>query len=213
MEHIAQVLKKYTKLSLCQIIDALGPSHEFESEIRPIGSNFRTCGPALTVFCPADDNLTLHHALHSAKSGEILVVSGGGSCNAALWGELMSTSARARGLGGTVIDGAVRDLLELQAIEYPVFARAIVPRRATKEKYGNIGTPIRCGKLQVNCGDIILADINGIIAIPPAKLEETLRLAAEAAKKESAIKRQIGRGTSLFEILTLESKVPRGKCN
>jgi 4-hydroxy-4-methyl-2-oxoglutarate aldolase len=103
----------------------------------------------------------------------------------------MSTSARARGLEGTIIDGAARDLLELQAIGYPVFARAILPRRATKEKYGSIGTPIRCGKLQVNSGDIIFADANGIIAIPPDKLEQTLCLAQEAAKKESEIKRQI----------------------
>ncbi|MFN8007322.1 MAG: RraA family protein [Terriglobia bacterium] len=179
----AETLKQFKKISVCQIIDALGPSLEFENEIRPMRSKFRICGPALTVLCAADDNLTLHHALHSAKPGDVLVVSGGGSCQAALWGELMSTSARGRGLAGTIVDGAVRDLLELRAIGYPVFARAIVPRRATKEKYGNIGAPIRCGKLQVNSGDIIFADANGITAIPPDKLEETLYLASVAVQE------------------------------
>ena len=90
----------------------------------------------MTVFCPIDDNLTLHHALQLARPGEVLVVSGGRHYSAVLWGELMSTSARARGLAGTIIDGAARDLLELKAIGYPVFARAIMPRRANKEKYG-----------------------------------------------------------------------------
>ena len=211
MAHFAQVLKKFERISLCQIIDSLGPSQEFESEIKPIGPNFRLCGPAFTVSCPADDNLTLHHALHAAKPGEILVVSGRGSCKTALWGELMSTSARARGLGGTIIDGAVRDSLELEAIGYPVFARTTVPRRATKEKYGELGTTIRCGRLQVNPGDIIFADINGITAIAPDKLEETLFLATETVKKEAAMKKKIRMGLSIFEILNLESKIPKGK--
>ena len=211
MEAVAQVLKRFENVSLCQIVDALGSSNEFESEIKPIDPDFRTYGPAVTVFCPSDDNLTLHHALQLAKPGEVLVVFGGGHCGAALWGELMSTSARSRGLAGTIVDGAVRDMLELQAIGYSVFARTIVPRRATKEKYGSIGTPIRCGKLQVNSGDIIFADANGIVAIPPDKLEQTLCLAVEFAKKESDIKRQVCAGRSIFEILDLRIKVPEGK--
>lgn len=206
MEQLAQVLKRFENVSLCQIVDALGPSNEFESEIRPIDSHFRTYGPAVTVFCPSDDNLTLHHALQLAKPGEVLVVFGDGHHGAALWGELMSTSARARGLAGTIIDGAVRDMLELQAIGYPVFARTIVPRRATKEKYGRIGAPIRCGKLQVSSGDIIFADANGIIAIPPDKLEQALSRAVEFAKKESDIQRQVCAGRSIFEILDLKIK-------
>jgi 4-hydroxy-4-methyl-2-oxoglutarate aldolase len=208
MEQLTRVLEIFKNISVCQIVDALGPSHEFESEIKPIDPRFRVCGPAATVFCPLDDNLTLHHALQVAKPGEVLVVSGGKHYSAALWGELMSTSAQARGLGGTIIDGAARDILELQATGYPVFARAIMPRRANKEKYGHIGTPIRCGKLEVNSGDIIFADANGIVAIPPHQLEQTLNLALEGAKKESEIKRQIQAGRSIFEILELKSGVP-----
>jgi 4-hydroxy-4-methyl-2-oxoglutarate aldolase len=213
MEKLTQVLKRFKNISVCQIVDALGPSHEFENEIKPINPHFRICGPTVTVFCPHDDNLTLHHALQLAKPGEILVVSGDRNYGAALWGELMSASARARGLAGTIIDGAARDLLELQAIGYPVFARAIMPRRATKEKYGSIGVPIRCGKLQVNSHDIIFADANGIIAIPPGHLEQTLNLALEGAKKESEIKKQIKAGRSILEILDLKGKVPGRKRN
>jgi len=208
MEQLAQLSKRFQNISLCQVLDALGPSYEFETEIKPVNPNFRICGPAVTVLCAPDDNLTLHHASELAKPGEVLVVSVGRHYNTALWGELMSTSAQARGLEGTIIDGAARDLLQLQAIGYPVFARAIVPRRPNKEKYGRIGMPVRCGKLRVNSGDIIFADANGIIAVPPHQLDQTLTLAAEGAKKESEIKRQIHRGRSIFQILDLRRKVP-----
>jgi 4-hydroxy-4-methyl-2-oxoglutarate aldolase len=213
MDGLSEFLQRFKGVSLCQLADALGNSCELENGIEPIDPQFRICGPALTVSCASDDNLTVHHALQMAKPGEVLIVSSGGNCRAALWGELMSISAQAKGLGGTIIDGAARDPLEIKSLGYPVFSRSITARRATKEKYGRIGTAITCGKLQVNPGDIIFADINGILAVPPNQLEEALRQALKIVEKESEIKVQVREGRTIFEVLGLEGSVPPGSPN
>lgn len=201
-------LRALEQFSICQVADAFGPSCKLETAIRPVHPHFRICGPAFTVACAPGDNLTLHHALHLANAGQVLVASGGKSCRVALWGELMSRAARKKGLRGTIIDGAVRDFWEVKALGYPLFARGLTPRRASKEKYGSIGTPIRCGNLTVRSGDIILADMNGILAIPADQLEDAVRLARGVLKKEAAAKKEIARGRTLLEILGLETQVP-----
>ena len=210
MDRVTEILQRFKGISLCQLVDGLGNSCKLENGIEPIDPQFRIRGPALTVSCAPNDNLTVHHALQIAKPGEVLMVSAGGYCGAALWGELMSLSAQTKGLGGTIIDGAARDPLEIKALGYPVFSRSITARRANKEKYGSIGTAIKCGKLEVNQGDIIFADINGIVAVPATQLEEALRLALKIMEKESDIKVQVREGRTIFEVLDLEGSVPPG---
>lgn len=207
----ARQLKVIERVSICQMADALGPTCQLGTAIKPLHPHFRICGPAVTVACAPNDNLTLHHALHLAEAGQVLVVSGGRDCRAALWGELMSCAAANRGLRGTIIDGAVRDYWEVKALDYPLFARGLTPRRASKQRYGSIGRRIQCGKLSVDSGDIIMADVNGILVIPASQLEDAVRLGQEVVKKETEIKREISRGRTIFEILGLDKYVPSSK--
>jgi 4-hydroxy-4-methyl-2-oxoglutarate aldolase len=108
---------------VCQLSDALGPSCSIETSILPIDPQLRICGPALTVECAPGDNLTLHHALHLAQPGDVLIVGGSSNCDAALWGELMSISAQSKSVAGTIVDGPVRDPLEIRMLGDPVFYR------------------------------------------------------------------------------------------
>jgi 4-hydroxy-4-methyl-2-oxoglutarate aldolase len=197
------------KISICQMADALGPTCRLERGITPIHAHFYACGPALTVACVPNDNLTLHHALHLAEPGQVLVVSGGGSCDTALWGELMSLAARMRGLRGTIIDGAVRDFWELKECAYPVFARGLTARKASKDKYGSINIDIRIGQTSVRPGDVVIADANGVLVIAADQFEEAVRLAGEVVAKEAHIKHEIARGRTIFDIFDLEKYVPK----
>ena len=206
-----ELLERFREVSLCQLADAMGASWPIETSIRPIDPQFRICGPAETVLCEPDDNWTVHHGLHLAQAGCILVVSGSGSCGAALWGELMSISAQAKGLSGTIIDGAARDPLEIKALAYPVFSRGITPRKAMKEKYGQLDIPVPCGSLVVNPGDIIFADANGILALPQARAAEALQKAVEVSRKEKEAKEQIRIGRTLFDLLGLDKRLPKKK--
>ncbi len=209
-EELRHWIAELRQFSVCQLADALGRSCAIETGIRPIDRRFRVCGPALTVECAPGDNLTLHHALHIAQSGDVLVVSGSADCDGALWGELMSMSAHSRGLAGTIIDGPVRDPVEIRDLEYPVFCRDFNPRRAAKEAYGRINGPVKIGTVSINPGDIVRADANGIVCIPSASLPEVVQLASEVLEKENSIKDQILSGRTIFEIFQLQQYVASG---
>lgn len=110
-----------------------------------------------------------------------------------------------------MIDGAARDPLEIKALGYRVFSRCIHPRKASKDKYGDVDVPVHCGSLVVNPGDIIVADANGIIAFPQGRLAEALRLGLELVREEEEIKMRLCRGRTSFEISGLERFVPKHK--
>lgn len=200
-------LTELRRFTVCNLADALGASYPIETSIFPIDPQFRICGPAVTVECAPGDNLTVHHALHLAQPGDVLIVCASSSCEGALWGELMSLSAKSKGLAGTIVDGPVRDPLEIKLLGYPVFCRQYNPRRATKETYGRINIPMRIGTLSVSPTDIILADSNGVAAIPQASVSEAIDLASEVVRKEDQIKHEILSGRTLFEIFNLEQYV------
>ena len=194
--------------TVCQLADALGPTCTIETALHPIDPESRICGSVLTVECSPGDNLSVHQALHLAKPGDVLLVSSPRNGEPALWGELMTISAQSKGLRGTVIDGSVRDPLEIRKLGYPVFCREFNPRRAAKEKCGHVNVPVHLGMLSVNPGDILVADVNGIISIPRHMVQHTISLVSEVARKEKQIKEQILSGRSIFDILELGSCIP-----
>jgi len=205
----ATQIDQLKQFPICQVSDALGPTCLVETALNLLDSKFHICGRAFTVKCAPNDNLTLHHALHLAEPRDVLVVESGIGCSSALWGELMSISATTRRLAGTVIDGAARDRVKIQQFGYPVFARRFAVRKTRKEQYGAIQCSVRCGQLTVNPGDILLGDADGILAISPEKLQDTLALTIELARKEDKIEIQIESGKSIFEILGLSRNVPK----
>lgn len=206
-EQQSRWISELRTFSICQLADALGSSCPVETGIRPIDLRSRMCGSAFTVKCAPGDNLTLHHALHLAQPGDAIIVASSASGDGALWGELMSFSARAKCLAGTIVDGPVRDPVEIQELGYPVFCREFNPHRAAKEMYGYVNVPLRIGNISVHPGDFVLADANGIMCIPFKRLHEAVRLASEVVQKETEIKDSIRLGRSIFEVLDLEQYI------
>jgi 4-hydroxy-4-methyl-2-oxoglutarate aldolase len=202
-----ELLLQLAGVSVCQVSDAC-PTLPVETEIRPLDPSFRVCAPAFTVLCPPDDNLTLHHALHVAEPGVVLVVAGSGGKAAAFWGEIMSISAQAHGLSGTLVDGPARDPLEIAALKYPVFARSICPRKASKRSYGSIGEPIRWGSLTIQPGDIAMADCNGVLTFPQTQLAHVLEEVLAIVRKEEQLKDAMRKGKSFFDLASLSSLIP-----
>ncbi len=202
-DDVQSLIAQLREFTVCQLMDGLGRSYPVETTIRPVDRRFRICGPALTVECSSEDNLTIHHALHVAQPGDVLVVVGPPNCRAALWGELMSISAQSKGLGGTIVAGPVRDPLEIRALGYPVFCSDINPSRAKKETYGRINVPVRLGDISVSPKDVVFADANGIISIAYSSAQDAARLASEVLRKEQDIKEQILAGRTLFDIFGL----------
>jgi RraA family protein len=148
-------------------------------------------GRAITVKVRPGDNLMIHKAIDIAEPGDVIVVDGGGEVTQALVGELMQLHAQVRGVGGFVIDGAVRDVAAFHTADFPCFARGNTHRGPFKEGPGEINVPIAIGGLVIEAGDLIVGDEDGLVAIPAARLDDVLQAARAQALREEQRKEAI----------------------
>ncbi|MER7919489.1 MULTISPECIES: RraA family protein [unclassified Streptomyces] len=169
------------------LADLLGVEQVMDIGIRPLwGPVPRLVGPAFTVSCPPGDNLMLHAAVHRAAPGSVIVVESG-DLRYALAGGNVCAVAQRRGIAGFVADGVIRDLAEVRELGFPVFARGIVPIPGVKEVTTPFGRAVRCAGVLVGAGDVVVADEEGVVAVPAARAGDLLtaaraRLAQEAAQ-------------------------------
>jgi len=182
------------------ICEAMGRRGNMCSEIKPIWAGAKIAGTAFTVFCHVGDNLTLHKALALANPGDVLVVNAGGYKECGMWGEIMSLAAQKKGIEGLVVDGAVRDLVGIAGMKFPVFARALSPSGTTKETLSSINKPIMCGGTLVNPGDIVVGDDDGVVVIPQQEMRTVVARSKERAKKEEEVRKLIQQRKSTLEI-------------
>ncbi|MES4909343.1 MULTISPECIES: RraA family protein [unclassified Streptomyces] len=167
------------------LADILGRAQVMDIGIRPLWSPTpRVAGPAFTVRCPPGDNLMLHAAIHRAEPGSVIVVESG-DVDYALAGGNVCAVAQRRGVAAFVLDGVIRDVGEVREMGFPVFARGIIPIPGTKAAPQPLNVRVRCGGVEVNAGDIVVADEEGIVVTPRARQEEVL-LAAQAKLAKEA---------------------------
>ncbi|MDX6740825.1 4-carboxy-4-hydroxy-2-oxoadipate aldolase/oxaloacetate decarboxylase [Actinocorallia sp. A-T 12471] len=145
-------------------------------------------GAAVTVVCRPGDNLMIHAAVELCREGDVLVATTTSPSTVAVLGELLATSLRARGVVGVVTDAGVRDIAELRAMGFPVWARAVSAQGPVKTSPGSVNVPVVCGGRLVRAGDVIVADDDGVVCVPRSTAPEVLatarkRLAAEQAKR------------------------------
>jgi regulator of RNase E activity RraA len=146
-----------------------------DSAIQAVHPNIpRVVGPAVTVQVPPGDFLMIPEAMTKARPGDVLVIDAGGETKRSVWGEYFSTWAKGIGLAGLIIDGATRDVTDIEVLGFPVFARATTPRKPTMSGPGEVNVPISCGGVCVIPGDIVVADREGIIVVPLRHLDRVL---------------------------------------
>jgi len=160
-----------------------------------VDPSLRILGPACTVKLYPGDNLMVHKAIDLAQPGDVIVVDAGGFNDHAIIGELMSARAKQRGVAGMVIWGAIRDSAELGAGTYPVFASGVTHRGPYKNGPGEINVPVTMGGMQVNPGDIIVGDADGLVAVPQEMAERVLASARAILEKETKSMKEIVAGT------------------
>jgi regulator of RNase E activity RraA len=166
--------------------ELVGRAQVMDLGMRPLwGPAPRVAGPAFTVRCPPGDNLMLHAAIHRAPAGSVLVVESGDT-DFALAGGNVCAVARRNGVAALVADGVIRDLAEVRAMGFPVVARGIVPIPGAKKRAEPLNTPVRCGGVLVQPGDIVVADEEGVAVVPRARAAEVLEAARARLAKEAA---------------------------
>ena len=172
--------------------------------LRPVWRGATIVGEALPVRCSPGDNLAIHVAVAAAKAGQVLVVHLEGEPELGYWGEVLTTGAEAAGVVGLVIDGGVRDVAALEAHRFPVFSTMIALRGAAKVAAGSVGETVVVGGVQVATGDVVVADIDGVVVVPAAQLAEVVEAGRRRSAREAEMFEQLRSGATTGELLGLD---------
>jgi 4-hydroxy-4-methyl-2-oxoglutarate aldolase len=183
----ADVIKAYLSLSPNEIADVLELSCVMRYEIHPLWPNPpRIAGPAFTIRTGKHDNLFFHASIYLAKPGDIVVVEAGDDEMAVAGGNVCAI-AQQNGIAGLVVDGVVRDVVESREHRFPVFGRGVSPIPAKRVGDGGMNVQIRCGGVVVNPGDVVVADEEGIVVVPRARVDDVLAKAQAKVATDSKL--------------------------
>jgi len=205
------LIERASRNSVADLHEGLGAiagrRHLLSHAMRPVWTGAKTCGQAVTCYNYPGDNLLLHIAAKLAEPGDVIVATNGGSAQGALWGDMITYYAQGKGIAGAVVDGAVRDTGRVREMGFPVFSTAISVSHPEKRGPGSANVPVVVAGVTVNPGDLIVADDDGVLAIPPELVESAVENAEARAAKESGFRAKLDEGATMYELLGLERDV------
>jgi regulator of RNase E activity RraA len=179
-----------------EVSDLQNRLYTMNSEIRAMTApDLRLVGPACTVKVFPGDNLMVHKALDIARPGDVIVVDASSSTMTAVLGDTISMKARHRGVIGFVVDGLIRDLPAILRLgDFPIFARGVTPIGPLQRGPGEVNYPVSVGGIVVNPGDLIVADLNGVVVVQQEAAADVLRRLVERAPTDQAYVAEVARG-------------------
>ncbi|WP_406221711.1 RraA family protein [Streptomyces canus] len=185
-----ELLGEFERHSVANIGDALGRLGMPDGGITPVWEGCRAVGSALTVLTVAGDDLAVIDSVAHIEPGDLLVINGFGYGGRAVMGDILAHYFASRGAVGAIVDGAVRDRDEIRQQGFPVWSRSVTPAGPWKNGPGAVGTPVAIGGVVVNPGDIVVADSDGIVAVPLKKAHTIATVLAQIAESEQSMRAQ-----------------------
>jgi 4-hydroxy-4-methyl-2-oxoglutarate aldolase len=198
-----EVVTQAREVTVADVHEAMGQPGRaalMSARMRPIGDQQKIAGPAVTAFCWPGDNLMMHRALYLAQPGDVLVVVCQAELSGAQWGDLETRYAIRKGLAGVVVQGCARDVDTVRALGFPVWATHISPMHPDKSGHGFVNAPVVCEGVNVRPGDLIVADGDGVIAVPRDDAARVMAAALAKMRKEDSVAEAVREGAAVWDL-------------